>query len=71
MSNCLFEASYEEVLHKCNCTPSFHQTGISEYPRICTGTRLKCMTEILHRIGKYNTVQGTLYSECYSSHGHD
>jgi hypothetical protein len=25
MSNCLFEASYEEVLHKCNCTPSFHQ----------------------------------------------
>ena len=56
MSNCLFEASYEEVLLKCNCTPSFHQTGISEYPMICTGTKLKCMTEILHRIGKYNMV---------------
>ena len=56
MSNCLFEAAYEEILHRCNCTPSFHQTGIGEYPRICTGTKLRCMKSILHRIGKYNQV---------------
>ena len=29
MSNCLFEAAYETVLQLCNCTPSFHQTGIT------------------------------------------
>ena len=57
MSNCMFEGAYEEVLNKCNCTPSFHQTGIREVPRICTGTRLKCMSGILHRIGKYNRVR--------------
>ena len=28
-----------------------------EYPQICTGKRLKCMTGILHRIGKYNKVR--------------
>ena len=71
MSNCLFEASYEEVLAKCNCTPSFHQTGISEYPRICTGTKLKCMTQILHRIGKYNSVSfpghGMAFQKTYRS----
>ena len=57
MSNCMFEGAYEEILSKCNCTPSFHQTGIREVPRICTGTRLKCMSSILHRIGKYNRVR--------------
>jgi hypothetical protein len=31
-------------------------TYIREYPRICTGTRLKCMSKILHRIGNYNYV---------------
>ena len=56
MSNCLFEAAYEEILHRCNCTPSFHQTGIREYPWICTGTKLLCMKSILQRIGKYNVV---------------
>ena len=57
MSNCVFEAAYEEILHQCNCTPSFHQTGIHEYPRICTGRKLKCMKRILHGIGKYNVVR--------------
>ncbi|CAB4060681.1 ASICN [Lepeophtheirus salmonis] len=56
MSNCLFEAAYEEVLKRCNCTPSFHQTGIKEYPKICSGMSLKCMIKILRAIGKYNTV---------------
>ena len=60
MSNCLFEAAYEEILHRCNCTPSFHQTGIGEYPRICTGTKLLCMKTILQRIGKYNVVKPPL-----------
>ena len=53
---CLFEAAYEEILTKCNCTPSFHLTAFKEYPRICSGTRLRCMTSIIHGIGKYNTV---------------
>jgi hypothetical protein len=67
MSNCLFEAAYEEILHRCNCTPSFHQTGIKEYPRICTGTKLRCMTRILHRIGKFNVVSCHYFCADFSS----
>lgn len=31
MSNCLFEAAYEQILIDCNCTPSFHQVNFSKY----------------------------------------
>ena len=67
MSNCLFEGAYEEILHRCNCTPSFHQTGIEEYPVICTGTKLKCMKYILQRIGKYNEVSYPILILVYKS----
>lgn len=38
-----------------------HQTGIVEHPRICTGTKLSCMSKILHRIGQYNSVGTDLW----------
>ena len=58
MSNCLFESAYEETLRVCNCTPSFHQVAMREFPwiRICTGTKLKCMKKIFHGIGNYKLV---------------
>ena len=56
ISNCLFEATYETVLEKCNCTPYFHWAGIREYRNFCRGTSLLCMNEIFSRIGEYNEV---------------
>ena len=56
ISNCLFEATYENVLERCNCTPYFHWAGIREYRNFCRGTSLLCMNEIFSRIGEYNEV---------------
>ena len=68
MSNCLFEAAYEEILHRCNCTPSFHLVAYEEYPSICSGHKLTCMSKILTEIGKFNQVsQGHAREDNYSS----
>ena len=56
MSNCLFEAAYETILKRCNCTPSFHQLAYKDYPDICRGPGLTCMNNILRFIGKLNRV---------------
>ena len=56
MSNCLFEAAYEEILERCNCTPSFHALGFKEKPEFCIGLQLTCMNKIIKAIGKYNKV---------------
>ena len=60
MSNCLFEAAYEEILHQCNCTPSFHLVAYSEYPYICSGPKLTCMFRVLREIGRYTKVSKAL-----------
>ena len=57
MSNCLFESAYENILKKCNCTPSFHQLAYVDYPNICRGPGLTCMNDILRFIGKLNQVK--------------
>ena len=33
IGNCLFEAAYDEVLDRCNCTPYFHW-GVVDLPTI-------------------------------------
>ena len=77
MSNCLFEAAYEEILHRCNCTPSFHLVAYEEYPSICSGHKLTCMSKILTEIGKFNQVsqgharEDMLERTCQRGHGGD
>ena len=77
MSNCLFEAAYEEILHRCNCTPSFHLVAYEEYPSICSGHKLTCMSKILTEIGKFNQVsqgharEDMLERTCQRGHGRD
>jgi len=66
MSNCLFEAAYEEILEQCNCTPSFHALGYKEKPRICSGPGLTCMNRIIMGIGNYNRV-GPNKDECLAA----
>ena len=63
MSNCLFEAAYEEILTKCGCAPSFHQLGAkSVNGTLCSGPGLTCMNGILRFIGKLNKVRDFLPS---------
>ena len=63
MSNCLFEAAYEEILTKCGCAPSFHQLGAkSVNGTLCSGPGLTCMNGILRFIGKLNKVREFLPS---------
>ena len=57
MSNCLFEAAYEQVLQDCKCTPAFHPVARNEVPDICRGPGLTCMNKILRIIGKLNKVR--------------
>ena len=60
MSNCLFEAAYERVLHECECLPSFHapiEAIEAGYNDTCRGPSLTCMKRILGLIGKINTVR--------------
>ena len=65
MSNCLFEAAYEETLRVCKCVPSFHQVALQElnWLRICTGTKLKCMKKIFHGIGNYKLVRNANFRD--------
>eukprot|EP00093_Oithona_nana_P005762 05762.XXX_302077_297100_1 [CDS] Oithona nana genome sequencing. len=57
ISNCLFQAAYEKILEECKCTPYFHW-GNLPFDEFCRGETLKCMNEILGRIGQFNVVEG-------------
>ena len=59
MSNCLFEATFEQILEKCECAPGFHTMGGDEAMRkfqICQGKSLTCMNNILNRMGEFDEV---------------
>ena len=59
MSNCLFEATYEQILEKCECAPGFHTLGGDVAMRkfeICQGKSLNCMNSILNRMGEFDEV---------------
>ena len=55
MSNCLFEAAFENILEWCKCSPGFHTMGggeaMEEYD-ICVGPSLSCMNDRLNRMGE-------------------
>ena len=59
ISNCLFEATYEQILEQCKCTPYFHWAGVKEYRNFCRGPSLLCMNEILSRLGEFNEISDT------------
>ena len=68
LSNCLFAATYDEILAKCSCVPFFHTMAWEDFPRICSGSALLCMNEILNDIGSHTHVtdeQG-VKKPCYS-----
>ena len=68
LSNCLFAATYDEILKQCSCVPFFHTMAWNDYPRICAGKSLSCMNKILTNIGSHthvNDVNG-VRRQCYS-----
>ena len=62
MSNCLFEAAFENILHMCACAPGFHTMGgdeAMERYEVCSGEKLTCMNKLLNRMG--NNKSGISY----------
>ncbi len=54
MSNCLYEASIQQISRECNCIPSFVAAylseGVASQP-ICEGPGKHCMSSIMDDIG--------------------
>ena len=59
LSNCLFAATYDEILDECRCVPFFHTLAFQDYPNICSGVSLLCMNKIL-RLGSCSSYCNTL-----------
>jgi len=68
LSNCLFAATYDEILKNCNCVPFFHTMAYNDNPQICAGTSLFCMNKILSKIGSHTHVndKNGVLKQCYS-----
>ncbi|TRY76324.1 hypothetical protein TCAL_15908 [Tigriopus californicus] len=45
------------ALKRCQCVPFFHTMAYNDYPRICSGTSLMCMNDILRDIGSHTHVK--------------
>ena len=55
ISNCLFEAAFENILERCKCAPGFHTMGGDEATdkyEICMGANLTCMNDLMNRMGE-------------------
>jgi len=50
MSNCLFEATLQEVEKVCNCTLKYF-VDISEGYEACEGKQRKCMNQLMVEMG--------------------
>lgn len=64
MSNCLFEAAFENILKTCECAPGFHTMGgveAMEKFEVCSGEKLTCMNELLNRMGKSDFVSLNIF----------
>ena len=50
MSNCLFEATLQEIEKICNCTLKYY-VDISEGYEACEGRQRKCMNRLMVEMG--------------------
>ena len=57
LTNCLFAATYDQILETCKCVPFFHTMAYEDYPQICSGPALQCMNVILRDIGSHTNVK--------------
>ena len=65
LSNCLFAATHNEIIEKCQCVPFFHTLAYNDVGKVCSGNSLLCMNKILMDIGSHTEVEGkSCYSPC-------
>ena len=55
MSNCLFEASLQQIELQCNCTPKYF-VGTVEGFEACEGKKKKCMHDLLGEMGDFRSI---------------
>ncbi len=55
MSNCLFEATLQEVENQCNCTPKYY-VDIAQGYEACEGKQKKCMNKLMTEMGDKRSV---------------
>jgi hypothetical protein len=68
MSNCLFEASFENILKTCECASAFHTMGgveAMENFEVCSGQKLTSMNELLNRMGKSDFVSLNVFTSIF------
>ena len=57
MTSCLLEAALQEIERLCDCFPSFHVLGFNlSTTEACRGTGIRCMEQILNRMGRIDTI---------------
>lgn len=52
MSNCLFEATLQEIEAQCQCTPKNFMKISDDYDT-CTGEGKECMNQLMLEIGDF------------------
>ena len=55
MSNCLFEATLQQIEKECNCVPRYFSNVVPEID-VCQGQKTLCMKKLLDVMGDYRTV---------------
>lgn len=59
MSNCLFEATLQEIESLCTCTPKNFMKVAREYDA-CTGEGKECMNKVMLEIGDFRWIQDSI-----------
>lgn len=50
MTNCLFEATLQEIEKECNCTPKYFMDTVEGFSA-CEGKQKKCMNQLMTEMG--------------------
>jgi len=55
MSNCIFEATLQQIELKCKCIPKYY-LEVSENSEVCEGAQKSCMMKELLDMGETRTI---------------
>ena len=56
MSNCLFEATLQQIELDCGCTPKYFVDTVQGF-EACEGKKKKCMAKLMGAMGDYRSVK--------------
>jgi hypothetical protein len=56
MSNCLFEATLQQIELDCECTPKYFVDTVQGF-EACEGKKKKCMAKLMGAMGDYRSVK--------------